>query len=95
MVCLRELDECESRIATWFVSGVRQLDQKSLDYFRRREQAERCAAKSASSGEARRAHQELALRYGELVRNGEGLEGAGESVGNNALEIFSRREARL
>ena len=46
-------------------------DQKSLEYFRRREQAERDAAKQASSEEARRVHEELAENYSELLRGGD------------------------
>jgi hypothetical protein len=44
------------------------VDQQSVDYFRERERAERAAAKSASSDAARRAHQELAQNYAELLR---------------------------
>jgi hypothetical protein len=44
------------------------LDQESQDYFRRRERAERAAAKSAASNAARRVHQELARSYSELLR---------------------------
>jgi hypothetical protein len=44
------------------------LDPRSVEYFRRRELAERAAAKSAGSDAARRAHQELAQSYAELVR---------------------------
>lgn len=43
------------------------LDQQSLDYFRRRELAERAAAKQAASGAARRVHQELAQEYARLL----------------------------
>jgi hypothetical protein len=43
-------------------------DQNSHDYFRRREQAERAAAKSAASDAARRVHQQLAQNYAELTR---------------------------
>lgn len=43
------------------------LDQESQDYLRGRERAERAAAKSAVSNAARRAHQELARRYSELL----------------------------
>ena len=39
-----------------------------MDYFRRREQAERAAAKNAMSDAARRVHQELAQEYAELAR---------------------------
>ena len=45
--------------------GKISLDQ--LDYVRRREVQERAAAKQASSLAARRAHQELALFYAELI----------------------------
>jgi hypothetical protein len=45
------------------------FDQKSADYFRRRELAERAAAKSAASQAARRIHQELAQEYVQLLRN--------------------------
>jgi hypothetical protein len=44
-------------------------DQKSLEYFRKREQAERDAAKSAASEAARRAHEELAENYSERLRS--------------------------
>jgi hypothetical protein len=44
-------------------------DQDSRDYFRRREQAERTAAKNAASEAARRAHQELAQGYAQLLRS--------------------------
>lgn len=44
------------------------LDRDSLDYFRRRERAERAAAKNAVSESARRAHQELAQNYSALLR---------------------------
>jgi hypothetical protein len=43
-------------------------EQESIEYFRRREQAEREAAKQAASAEARRVHQELAQQYAELQR---------------------------
>lgn len=44
------------------------LDQESLEYFRRRERAERAAAKTAESEAARRVHQELAQGYAQLLR---------------------------
>lgn len=44
------------------------LDFKSEDYFRRRELAERAAAKYAPSSAARRIHQQLAQEYAELAR---------------------------
>lgn len=44
------------------------LDQKSADYFRRRERSERAAAKKALSEAARRIHQELAENYAQLLR---------------------------
>lgn len=43
------------------------MHQESIDYLRRRESAERAAAKSASNLAARRAHQELAEHYALLV----------------------------
>jgi hypothetical protein len=43
------------------------LDRDSEDYFRRRERAERAAAKRAANSGARRAHQELAQGYAELL----------------------------
>jgi hypothetical protein len=46
------------------------LDRDSLEYFRRRELAERAAAKSAMTIVARGLHQELAQNYAELLRNG-------------------------
>jgi hypothetical protein len=44
------------------------IDQESMDYFRRRELAERAAAKNAMSQAARRIHQELAQEYVQLLR---------------------------
>jgi hypothetical protein len=44
------------------------LDQETQEYFRRRERAERAAAKSAVSDAARRAHQELAQSYADILR---------------------------
>ena len=44
------------------------LDGRSLEYFRRRERAERAAAKQAASEAARRVHQELAQQYAALLR---------------------------
>jgi hypothetical protein len=45
-------------------------DQGSTDYLRRRDRAERTAAKNAASDAARRVHQELAQNYAELLRQG-------------------------
>ena len=44
------------------------VDHDSVDYFRSREQAERCAAKHAQSEAARRIHQQLAQEYARLIR---------------------------
>jgi len=44
------------------------LDPDSQSYFRRRELAERAAAKRALTDGARRAHQELAQNYAALLR---------------------------
>jgi hypothetical protein len=43
------------------------LDQDSQEYFRRREEAERRAARNAASEPARRAHEELAQEYAALL----------------------------
>jgi hypothetical protein len=43
------------------------LDHDSQEYFRRREEAERYAAKNAASDAARRAHEELAQEYAALL----------------------------
>ncbi len=43
------------------------IDQKSANYFRRRELVERAAAKNAASESARRVHQELAQNYAKLL----------------------------
>jgi hypothetical protein len=43
-------------------------DRNSEDYFRRRELAERAAAKYAPTPAARRVHQELAQEYALLLR---------------------------
>ena len=45
------------------------MDQKAIEYFRRRELAERAAAKGAASDVARRVHQQLAQHYADLLRN--------------------------
>lgn len=45
------------------------LNPDSHDYFRRRERAERAAAKNAASETARRIHQELAQGYAALLRD--------------------------
>ncbi|MFL6721544.1 MAG: hypothetical protein ACJ8FT_07050 [Sphingomonas sp.] len=44
------------------------IDQGSDDYLRRRELAERAAAKKAPSDAARRVHQQLAQSYAALLR---------------------------
>lgn len=46
------------------------LDQKSVEYFRRRELAERAATETARTEAARLAHQELADGYAALLRDG-------------------------
>jgi hypothetical protein len=43
------------------------MSDEDYDYYRHRERQERTAAKSAASLPARRAHQELALRYSMLI----------------------------
>jgi hypothetical protein len=45
------------------------IDSDSSDYFRRRERAERAAAKIAVTEAARRAHQELAQQYAAMQRS--------------------------
>ena len=45
-------------------------DRETQDYCKRREQAERAAAKNAASETARRVHQELAQSYADRLRNG-------------------------
>jgi len=45
------------------------LNSESHEYFRRRERAERAAAKNAVTDAARRIHQELAQGYAALLRN--------------------------
>jgi hypothetical protein len=74
-------------------NGVGQLDQETLEYFRRRERAERAAAKNAASDAARRVHQELAQRYATLARVDGSLACSGEGFGDDAVEVVSRREA--
>jgi hypothetical protein len=44
------------------------IETESEEYLRRREQAERAAAKQAVSEVARRVHQELAQKYSERLR---------------------------
>ena len=48
-------------------------NSESQDYFRRRERAERAAAKNAATESARRIHQELAQGYAALLRNAGGM----------------------
>jgi len=48
--------------------GVQEMSWESIEYYRRREFTERAAAKAATSVPARRAHQDLALRYSALAR---------------------------
>ena len=43
------------------------MSDDDLEYYRHRERQERIAAKTAASIAARRAHQELALRYSVLL----------------------------
>jgi len=45
------------------------VEQQTIEYFRRRELAERSAAKRASCEIARRVHEELAQHYAELLRS--------------------------
>jgi hypothetical protein len=45
-------------------------DDEWLDYCRRREGAERLAAKAASSATARRVHQQLAQAYAAMIADG-------------------------
>ena len=49
------------------------LNPEAQDYFRRRERAERAAAKNAANETARRIHQELAQGYAALLRNPAGI----------------------
>ena len=44
------------------------LNPENQEYFRRRERAERAAAKNATTETARRIHQELALGYAAMLR---------------------------
>ena len=44
------------------------IDSETSEYFRRRERAERAAAKIAATEAARRAHQELAQQYAAMLR---------------------------
>ena len=55
-------------IHTTIVRRPHLLDPDAIEYFRKRERAERAAAKRAASDGARRAHQELAQGYAELLR---------------------------
>jgi hypothetical protein len=49
------------------------LDCESQEYFRRREEAERQAAKHAASEPARRAHEKLAHEYAALLSRSSSL----------------------
>jgi len=50
--------------------GWGMADRETQDYWKRREQAERVAAKNAASDVVRRVHQELAQGYADRLRNG-------------------------
>ena len=52
------------------------MTEASEDYFRRRERAERAAAKNAASPQARRIHQQLAQNYAELAQQLRGVAGS-------------------
>ena len=71
------------------------MDHRSLDYFSRRERAERAAAKQAKCDAARRVHQELAVAYAGLVRESGSSGGRGERLVDNAVEGVAAREARV
>ena len=68
------------------------MNESVIDYFRRRERAERNAAELATCDAARRAHEELATAYSERLSS-EDLECAGERVGDDLLEVRTRRKA--
>jgi len=48
------------------------MQKNQLEYLRNREQAERLAVQNAASDAARRAHQELANNYADLLRRESG-----------------------
>lgn len=68
------------------------LDEETLEYFRRRERAERSAAKNAESDAARRVHQELAQEYSELLQRSGQLTRSFERFGDNPIELRSLGE---
>jgi hypothetical protein len=68
------------------------LDQRSLDYFIRRERAERAAAKHATCDAARRVHQELAAAYASLAP-GSGSSSRGERLVDYPIEVAAAGEA--
>jgi plasmid stabilization system protein ParE len=70
------------------------LDQRSLDYFIRRERAERAAAKHATCDAARRVHQEMAAAYANLAQ-GSGSGSGRERLVDNPIEVAAAGEARV
>lgn len=68
------------------------MNESVIDFFRRRESAERNAAELATCDAARRAHEEMATAYSERLRS-EGLDRAGQLVGDNLIEVGTRRKA--
>jgi hypothetical protein len=56
------------------------MSESDIEYFKVRERHERMAAKAATSLPARRAHQELALRYSIMIMWGESTSAVAEAA---------------
>jgi hypothetical protein len=69
------------------------MKQESIEYFRRREQAEREAVRNASCAAARRAHEQLATAYATLVELEE-LKAAGKIPPGKVITIAAALRAR-
>lgn len=68
------------------------MNESVIDFFRRRESAERNAAELATCDAARRAHEKMAMAYSERLRS-EGLDRAGQLVGDDLIKVGTRRKA--
>jgi hypothetical protein len=69
------------------------MNQESIDYYRRREQAERKAVHKASCVQARWAHQQMALAYARLVELEE-LKAAGAIPPGKVVALAAAMRAR-
>ena len=69
------------------------MKQETIEYFRRRERAEREAVRNAASDEARWAHQQMATAYARLLEIEE-LKAAGALAPDKVIRISEALRAR-